>query len=142
MRAASSKVSSRRKRRSGANFRLTRRATSWRRILLVPVERLDDRLLVLAAERHHVGGRELEVRRHPHLGDGDDVLGQHLVLQVAAREHLGERMTDQFGHALLALGGPAFCSKRLAIGQPPGLDRIDCGEHQGPAERGDASHAH
>ena len=85
MRAASSKVSSRRKRRSGANFRLTRWATSCAEHLAVAVERLHHRALVLAAERHHVGGGELEVGRHAHLRDGDHMLGQHVVLDVAAR---------------------------------------------------------
>src|SRR5215471_8701014 len=42
-------------------------------IALVALERLDHRLLVAAAERHHVDGGKLEVGAHAHLGHRDQV---------------------------------------------------------------------
>ena len=94
--------------------------------LPVAIERRDHRRLVPAAERHHVGGGELQVRRHAHLGDGDDVRAEHRVLEVAAREHLGERVTNEFGDALLALRGTGVRSKRLAISSVSGMRTGHC----------------
>jgi hypothetical protein len=92
--------------------------------LLVLVEGLEHRLLVSPAKRHHVGGGKLQVRRHAHFGNGDDVLRQHVILEVAAGEHLGERMAHELGHALLALGGSGGLFETFSHSHPPGLDRI------------------
>ena len=58
---------------------------------------------------------------------------EHVVLEVAAGEHLGEGVADEFGDALLALGRAgvgveAFCHRSL-----PGLDRIS-GAYSGEAD--------
>src|SRR5215813_2442667 len=57
---------------------------------LVALERIEHRLLVLAAERHHVDGGELEVGAHAHLGHGDHVLLDHRVVHLAARQDVGD----------------------------------------------------
>src|SRR5579871_5709201 len=72
-------------------------------ISLVSVERGDDRLGVLAAERlavdrriAHVGGR-LDLRnRHRHAG-------QFWIAQVAAAKHIGQRMAQHLADSQLAL---------------------------------------
>src|SRR6185503_1544880 len=72
-------------------------------VALVALERRQHGPHVLAAERHHVDGGKLEVRRHAYLGDGDHVTRQHVVVDFASAQHLGQRMTDQLAHAKLAL---------------------------------------
>ena len=59
-----------------------------------------------AAEREHIDRRELQVRRHAHLGHGERIPAQHVIDDLAAGENLGERMPDQLAHFQLALGGP------------------------------------
>ena len=54
---------------------------------------------VLAAQRDHVGGGELEVRRQPHLGHGDDVRCDDVIVDFAARQHLGQLVADQLADA-------------------------------------------
>ena len=88
---------------SGANFRLTALRDLRADVALVAGERLEHRLGVAAAERDHVDGRELQIGRQAHLGDRDHVRGQHVVVDVAARQHLGELVADQLADAQLAL---------------------------------------
>src|SRR6202035_90055 len=68
-------------------------------VALVALERLEHRLLVAAAERHHVDRGELEVRRHAHLRHRDQVALDHRVMHLAARENLGDRVTDDLAGA-------------------------------------------
>ena len=63
------------------------------------------RLGVASAERHHVDGGEPQIGGHAHLRHRDQVRFDHRIMHVAARKHLGERMTDQFADAQLALRG-------------------------------------
>src|SRR5215471_700630 len=57
----------------GREFQVDAMGDLAAQVALVALERLDHRLLVAAAERHHVDGGELEVRRHAHLGHRDQV---------------------------------------------------------------------
>ena len=66
-------------------------------------KRLDHRLRVVAAQRDHVGGREFEVGRQPHLGYGDDVRGDDVVVDVAARQHFRQLVADELADAQLPL---------------------------------------
>ena len=61
-----------------------------------------------AAQRQHVDGRQLQVRRHAHLGHGERVPAQHLVDDLATEEDVGKGVADQLAHFQLAL------RKRLA----------------------------
>ena len=70
---------------------------------LVALERRDNLLLVLAAERHHVDGREPQVRAHAHFRHRDHVAFDDRIVDVAARQHLGERVANQFADAQRAL---------------------------------------
>ena len=72
---------------------------------LVALERRDNLLLVLAAERHHVDRREPQVRAHAHFRHRDHVAFDDGIVDVAARQHLGERMANQFADAQRALRG-------------------------------------
>ena len=70
---------------------------------LVAVHRLDHRRGVRVAQRDHVGSGELQIGRQANLRYGHNVGGDNVVVDVAAREHLGELVTDQFADAQLAL---------------------------------------
>ena len=48
------------------------------------VERLDDVIRVLAAERHDEQRRELQIRRHFHARHGDDVRLEYGIIDLAA----------------------------------------------------------
>ena len=78
-----------------------------------------------ATERHDVAGRELQIRRQAPFGHRDDVLGQHLVMNVAAREQLRQRMTDHFADAQLALVGTGGFCGFCHGSRSPGSDRMD-----------------
>ena len=92
-----------RKRMSGANFRLTRCAISPRRYFLLRSSASSTVVDVLAAERHDVDRREPQVGGHAHFRDVIEVAFEHRVMHVAARQHLGHRVADQFADAQLAL---------------------------------------
>src|SRR5277367_6123374 len=70
---------------------------------LVAIERLDHDLGVATAVRHHVDGRELEVRRHPDLRHRDDVAFKIGIVNVAVRQDFRERMAHGLADAQLAL---------------------------------------
>src|SRR5579871_2678106 len=72
-------------------------------VALVALERLDHRLLVAPAERHHVDGGELEVRRHAHLGHRDDMALDDGIMHLAARQDVGDGVTDHLAGAQCAL---------------------------------------
>ena len=57
---------------------------------LVPLERDEDVGDVLAAERHDIDGRELEIRAHLHPRHGDDMRLDHGIVDGAARNEIGE----------------------------------------------------
>ena len=71
---------------------------------LVALECLHYRLLVTAAERHHVDGGELEVGAHAHLGHRDEVALDDRIMHVTARQDVGDRVTDDLAGAQRALG--------------------------------------
>src|SRR5215472_6231930 len=73
---------------------------------LVALERVEHRLLVAAAERHHVDGGELEVRRHANLGHGDDMALDDRIMHLAARKNVGDRVADHLAGAQGALARP------------------------------------
>ena len=73
--------------------------------LLVAFERRDNGLSVAPAERHHVDRRKAQVGGHSDFRHCDHVLFQHRIVHVAARQHVGERVADQFADAKLALRG-------------------------------------
>ncbi len=61
---------------------------------------------VLAVERHAVGGRLPEIRRHSHLRDRHDVRSENVVVDFPARQHFRELVTDQLANAQLPLRQP------------------------------------
>ena len=70
-----------------------------------PMLTLEDcKKIVAAAKRHHVDCGQPEIGRHRDLRHGDHVRFDHRVMDITARQHLGERMADQFADAQLALG--------------------------------------
>ena len=71
--------------------------------LLDALERCDHRVGVAAAERHHVDRRELQVRRHTHLGNGDDVAFEIGIVDLTLRQNLGNCMANGFADAQLTL---------------------------------------
>ena len=90
MRACASKLGSSAKRRSGANLRLIRCATSARSSFLCRFSASMVAAAVLAAERHHRDGRELEIGRHADRGNGHRMTVEGGVEDVAARQNLGQ----------------------------------------------------
>ena len=111
IRSASSNRSSARKRTSGANFKLTRCAISPRRNFLFRSSAAITTVGVASAERHHIDGRKLQVRRHPHLGHGDDMALEFGVVHATLRKNVGDRMAHGFADPQLALraaGGGIF----------------------------------
>lgn len=70
---------------------------------LVTGEGRDDRLLILAAERHYITCRQLEVGRHPDFRNGYDIAAERVILNLATSENLGQRMSNKFSNAQLAL---------------------------------------
>src|ERR1051325_11720579 len=70
---------------------------------LVALERVDHRLIVAAAERHDVDGGELEVRRHAHLRHRDHVTLDDRIMHLAARQNVGDGVTDHLAGAQCAL---------------------------------------
>jgi hypothetical protein len=58
---------------------------------------------ILAAQRHDEDGGEPQVRRHTHLGHGDDMRAEHLVVNLSSGQHLGERVPNELGDSQLAL---------------------------------------
>jgi hypothetical protein len=72
-------------------------------IALVALERGDHFFDVAAAERHHIDRREPQIGAHAHLRHGDHVAFDHRIVDVAARKHVGELVTDQFADAQLPL---------------------------------------
>ena len=69
----------------------------------VAVQRVQHGLQVAAAERHDIDGRKLEIRAHADVGDGDDLRLQHGIAERPAGQKVGERVTNEFGHAQHAL---------------------------------------
>jgi hypothetical protein len=74
-------------------------------VFLVAVERNDDLVALLAAERHDIGCGKAKVRRHPHLGHRHHRRFQRRVVDLAALENFRQRMAHQFADAKLALRG-------------------------------------
>ena len=72
--------------------------------LPIAVQSLKHGFQVLAAQRHDVDRGKPQVGRHAYLGDGHDVGGEHLVVDLAARQHLGQRVANELADAQLALG--------------------------------------
>ncbi len=74
---------------------------------LVPIagQGLEHALGVDAAERQDEGGRVPQIGRDAHLGHGDRDMRELLVMDVAARQRVGERPADHLCHAELALRG-------------------------------------
>jgi len=70
---------------------------------LVALERSQHDLDVVSAERHHIDGGKLEIRRHPHFGHGDDVALEVGVMHAAMGEDVGNRMPHQLADAQLPL---------------------------------------
>jgi len=93
-------------------------------VLAVALKGLEHWRQVFSSQRHNVDGGEPQVGRHAHLGDGHDMGGEHVVVHVAAREHLGEGVADELAHAQLALRGAG-----LAVALPVGHGSVGpCGE--------------
>src|SRR5215831_15172921 len=74
-------------------------------IALVLLERRDHLFDVAAAERNHIDLLLPQVRRHAHLRHGDEMAFEHRIVDVAARQHFRECVTDQLANAQRALGG-------------------------------------
>nr|WP_272209998.1 hypothetical protein [Marinicella sp. W31]MDC2875848.1 hypothetical protein [Marinicella sp. W31] len=55
--------------------------------------------MILVAKRRDIGSRDLQVRRHPHLGNGDDGFLQQRIEDIAALENLGNGGADLFTNA-------------------------------------------
>lgn len=71
----------------------------------VPVKQIQNILLSLAAKRHDIGRGHTQVWRRAHLAHGDGVAVQVGIVNVSARQHLGQGAADQFAHAQLSLAG-------------------------------------
>ena len=68
------------------------------------VQRLDDRVGILGAERRDEGGGDLQVGRHAHLGNRDHRRLDQRVDDLAALQRFGQRMAHLLADAKLALG--------------------------------------
>src|ERR1700743_3122714 len=75
--------------------------------LFIAVECSYHDLGILPAERHHIDGRKLEVRRHPDLGHRDDMPLEIGIMNIAVRQDLGNRMAHGLADAQLALRAAA-----------------------------------
>jgi len=71
--------------------------------LLVAIERCNDLGETASAERHHVDGGELEVRRHPHFGHSDDVAFERRIVHAALSKNVRNGVADDFANAQLSL---------------------------------------
>src|SRR5713101_4942364 len=71
--------------------------------LLVALQRRDHLVGVAPAERHDIDGRELQVRRHPHLGDRDNVTLELRVVHAALRKNIRDGVTHDFADPQLTL---------------------------------------
>ena len=76
-------------------------------ITLVAVEGLEHVLHVASAERHDVDRGEPQIGTHVHFRNRDHVVLNDRVMDVAARQHVGELMPDQFAGAQRALRAAA-----------------------------------
>src|SRR5262249_17019371 len=74
----------------------------------VAIESFQHRLLVSAAQRHHVNGRLPKVGTHAYLRHRNHVTFEHRIMHLAARQDFGERMTHQLPGAQLALRRAGF----------------------------------
>src|SRR5580704_15192060 len=72
-------------------------------VLFVAVERLKHVRLVAAAKWHDVDGGEPQIGAHAYFGHGDHVRFHHRIVDIAARQHAGELVADQFTDAKLTL---------------------------------------
>ena len=59
--------------------------------------------------------------RHAHLRHGDEMAFEHRIVHLAARQHVGDRVTDQFANAQRALRG---AGRAFAIGDVVGHDVV------------------
>ncbi len=72
-------------------------------VFAVARQRCEHDVRVLAAKRHDIGSGKPEIRRHPHFGDRHDMRREHVIVDLTAREHLGEFVTNEFAHPQLTL---------------------------------------
>src|SRR5262245_47350888 len=71
--------------------------------LLVALEGSDHGVGVASAERHHIDRCKLEVRRHPHFRQSNDVTLEVGVMHIAVRQDLRERVTHGLADPQLTL---------------------------------------
>src|SRR5262245_12184713 len=57
----------------------------------------------MSAERHHVNGREPQVRAHAYLRHRNEMRLDHRIMNFATRENFGECVADDLAGAQLAL---------------------------------------
>ena len=89
------------------------------------IERREHEFGVAAAERHDVNGGEFQVRRHSHLGNGDDVAFKIGIVDATLRQNIGDRVTHGLADAQLTLraaGGGTF----LVMAGHCGLSKPRC----------------
>src|SRR5580700_11760903 len=73
----------------------------------VTIERFNHSFDIASAERHHVNRSEPQVGADTNLRHGDQMAFDHRIVDVAARQHGGELVTDQLADAQLPLRAAA-----------------------------------
>ena len=99
----------------GSKFQVNAPGDLTAHVSFIAIKSVEHFFAVAASERHHIDGGEPQIGAHMHLRHRDHVCFHGWVVDVAARQHGGELVTNQFADAKLALRAARVLSAMMLV---------------------------